>query len=67
MFLNFTLMGTVCMSFLQPAILKIKYIFKIGSYIVHSSKPVVLNRRQFCLPKGHLAISGDIFGCHNVK
>lgn len=29
------------------------------------SKPMLLNWGQLCLPRGHLAMSGDIYRCHN--
>lgn len=31
----------------------------------NTSKLLILNWEQFCLPRGHLVISGHIFGCHN--
>lgn len=30
-----------------------------------SPRPATLNQEQFCPSKGHLVMSGDIFGCHN--
>ena len=29
--------------------------------------PVVSNRGIFCTPRGHLAVSGDIFGCYHFR
>lgn len=34
---------------------------------VTSVRVVVLNQRQFRPPRGHLEISGDVFGCHDGK
>lgn len=37
---------------------------EISKYI-NRERAVVFNLDQFCPPGGHMAISGDIFDCHN--
>ena len=37
---------------------------RLGLEVRESSRPAVLSGGQ-CGPRGHLTMSGDIFGCHN--
>lgn len=45
-------------------ILILLYIFEDSSYMIPSS-PLVLSQESFAL-QGHLAVAGDIFGCHHL-
>lgn len=48
-------------------LIAVTVLFPQPTVTCESSEPRVLNQEPSCPPRGHLAVSGDIFGCHNGK